>query len=480
MLFSSLSFIFRFLPVFLIIYYIVPAKVKNLVLFIGSLVFYGLGEPSYVVLILLSVIVNYLCALVIDKSGSNRALRLLMMVACAIYDIGALVFFKYGQFIADSLSDAFDTPVDIPEYALPLGISFYTFQILSYVIDVYRNEVECEKNIIDLGAYLCMFPQLIAGPIVIYRDINQRLKLCANRVSFRQIENGIIIFVLGLGSKVLLANRFGQIWDSLSEIGYGNVSFATAWIGVIAYTFQIYFDFNGYSLMAIGLGRMLGFEFPRNFNSPYIACSVTDFWKRWHISLTDFFRNYLYIPLGGNRHGAFRMYFNMLIVWLVTGFWHGANWNFVIWGLYYFVFLFVERLLFGHESKLTVKLDKLKSSKVAAIIMNAAAHLYTLIVVVVGWAIFAVEDLEELGLFLQRLFAPFTSQDLAGMELSGFGGVMYIWIIIGAVLSTPIFIDVFEKRKKSLAGTLLLLLVFWASVVQLTESVYNPFLYFRF
>lgn len=487
MLFSSLGFVFRFLPIFLILYYFVQTKGRNTVLFIGSLVFYAIGEPIYVLLMMLSILVNYCCACYIEKHSQTASKKKLMLMVCVIYNIGLLLFFKYGSFIAGIIGLAAGTEVNFPQLSLPLGISFYTFQILSYVVDVYRGDVECEKNIIDLGAYLAMFPQLIAGPIVVYKDIKTALKDQAGRISLEKIEEGLITFTLGLGSKVLLANRFGQLWQTMEQMGYDSISTGAAWIGALAYTFQIYFDFNGYSLMAIGLGKMLGFEFPKNFNHPYIATSVTDFWKRWHITLTSFFRNYIYIPLGGNRKGIVRLFLNLLIVWFITGLWHGADYNFIIWGLYYFVLIILERILFGKNKGILKPVinffEKKKDSvivKLLGILRRIFSHTYSIFVIVIGWMIFAINDLNELWTYIGRMVPFITGDSVDGMEIISFSNVMYVWLGLGVILSTPILVKIFEKIKKTWFGALILLAIFWTSIVQLVDSSYNPFLYFRF
>lgn len=476
LLFSSLSFVFRFLPAVLIAYMLAPAKLKNTVLLIGSLIFYSLGEPLYVFLMILSILLNYLFARGVSGGRSLKSRFILFLMV--LYNIGILLFFKYGAFLAKNISLAIGRELGFPQLSLPLGISFYTFQIMSYVIDVYRGEVEAEKNIIDLGAYLCMFPQLVAGPIVKYSAVRDVLKMTRERVKMPEFEEGLKIFTIGLGSKVLLANRFGQVWDTMSMIGYGNLSTQAAWIGVVCYTLQIYFDFNGYSLMAVGLGNMLGFNLPRNFRHPYTAGTVTDFWRRWHITLTDFFREYVYIPLGGNRGGALRTYRNMLIVWLITGFWHGADWNFVIWGLYYFVFLFVERLTIGKKGLFRGLIDRMP--RVLGFFFGILGHGYTIFVVVVGWAIFAVTDLGDLYAYFTRLFAPAVGLPCSGIGLDSFTWFMYVWIAAGVLFSTPALVKLYEKYKRNVLTVFILLAIFWGSIVQLTDSVYNPFLYFRF
>ncbi|MBO4373543.1 MAG: MBOAT family protein [Lachnospiraceae bacterium] len=457
MVFSSLVFIFRFLPVFFIIYFLAPAKFRNFVLFVGSIVFYAFGELKYTVLILLSVIINYMIARLMDAKGAGPGRRKLLLVLDVIYNVGILVVFKYSAFIINTINGATGLELPVPELVLPLGISFYTFQIMSYVIDVYKKDAAAERSFIDMGTYLMMFPQLIAGPIVVYSDVAMALK--ARKVDLSGFEEGLKIFILGLGSKVLLANPFGSIWDSTGMGGYDVMSTPLAWIGAIAYTFQIYFDFNGYSLMAIGLGRMLGFTFPKNFNHPYTARSVSDFWKRWHISLTSWFRQYLYIPMGGNRKGRFRTYLNLLIVWFITGLWHGASWNFVLWGLYYFVLILLERLFLGKV---------LKNSYVIS-------RIYTMIAVICGWVIFAVEDISHVKMYLSRMFTLHYSDDYRENLIT-----IILLFIAGTVFSTPVFSPWFRRNKNKASGIIVLFIIFWASVTMLVDSAYNPFLYFRF
>lgn len=459
MIFSSLVFIFRFLPVFFLIYLLSPPKFRNTVLLLGSLFFYAWGEPRFAFLILLSIFVNYFLARGISHFDQNQKMRIFFLIIACIYNIGQLLFFKYSNFFVDNFCTLTGMKSNFPKIVLPLGISFYTFQILSYEIDVYRRKVACESSIIDLGTYLCMFPQLIAGPIVVYKSVSMRLKQPESRITTGRLEEGIRVFILGLGSKVLLANNFGQIWDSVSGASFDTISTATAWIGIAAYTLQIFFDFNGYSLMAIGLGKMLGFQFPQNFRFPYSAASVTDFWKRWHITLTSWFREYVYIPLGGNRKGKIRMYLNMLIVWLITGFWHGAGWNFILWGLYYFVLLSIERMFF---------LKILERS-------NVLSRIYTLVAVMSGWVIFALSNLSEIGLYFSRMFIPH-----GGTEYMQYISEYWILFILGIIFSTPLLLGWYQKYKKKFSVTVLLLVIFWASVVSLVDSVYNPFLYFRF
>ena len=459
MVFSSLIFLFRFLPVFLLVYYIVPRPLKNLVLFIGSLIFYAWGEPKYTVLVLLSIIVNFYSTkfmAMYDRQYRIRERRICLALIL-LYDVGMLIFFKYTGFILTNVNMFAGTAIPIPKITLPLGISFYTFQIMSYVIDVYKGNIEVENSILNVGTYLVMFPQLIAGPIVVYKNVAEALQ--EREITLEGIERGLMSFTLGLGSKVILANNIGNVWSACGEAGFENISTLFAWLGIIAYTLQLYFDFSGYSLMAIGLGEMMGFKFPQNFNYPYIANSVSDFWKRWHITMTDWFRNYIYIPLGGNRNGAVRTYFNMLVVWIITGFWHGADWNFVLWGLYYFVILSIERLF------LKKVLDQL----------HFFSRIYTLLCVMIGWVLFASPSLQEAVVYITRMFTLNPGTDF--LEYARSYGVLMAG---GVVFATPIFSDWYKKHRSNILVISFMFVVFWYSVYLLTKEIYNPFLYFRF
>lgn len=458
MVFSSILFLFKFLPIAFLVYYITPYKFKNLVLFIASLIFYSWGERKYIFIMFASILIDYCCSNAIEKFRGRKSLERLFLVLSIVFDLGLLLFFKYTNFFIDNINAVTGAQITGISLTLPLGISFYTFQTMSYTIDVYRGRFKAEKNIIDFGAFVCMFPQLIAGPIVTYADVQQRLKSRVLNVS--EIEKGIRIFIMGLGSKVLIANNIGMLWDDVTALGFSNISTLLAWLGVIAFAFQLYFDFSGYSLMAIGLGYMLGFEFPQNFNYPYISKSVTEFWRRWHMTLGHWFREYVYIPLGGNRVGKARLYFNLFIVWFLTGFWHGASWNFILWGLFYFALLMIEK---------TFLLGYLKKSKVIS-------HLYLIFVVLIGWALFAVTDMSQLGILLSRMFS-----------FNFFGDFVYflrnygVILIIAAVCSTPVMNKLYEKIKhRKVLVTILLVLVLLASVAYLVDATYNPFLYFRF
>ena len=458
MIFSSLLFLFRFLPVFFIIYYLVPQRFKNVTLLIGSIIFYAWGEPKFLVLIIVSILVNYLAGLLIahfDKSKSK--LKTVTLAVAVTYNLLALFVFKYIDFFISNINGVFGTEFKLFELTLPLGISFYTFQIMSYVIDLYNGKIKVEKSPVILGTYLSMFPQLIAGPIVVYSDVSE--KLHERKVTLNQIEEGIATFILGLGSKVLVANNVGMLWDDIAAIGYENIHAGTAWLGVIAFSLQIFFDFNGYSLMAIGLGKMLGFEFPKNFDFPYISRSLTEFWRRWHITLSTWFRDYVYIPLGGNRKGQARTYVNLFIVWFLTGFWHGAGWNFIFWGLFFFVMLSVEKS--GLKKFLDTHL--------------MASRVYSIVLIGLSWMIFAITDIKELGIYFSKLIA-FGIDNNAIYFVRNYG----IILIVGCVLSTPIFKGLYERNRKKPLGIILLCLILVTSVAYLTDATYNPFLYFRF
>ena len=402
MVFSTIIFLLRFLPITLALYYLAPPKLKNTVLFLCSLVFYCWGEVRFFPVMLALILINYLCGLGLERFEQNKTARLILLLIALAGSLGMLFYFKYANFVLSSINAIFGTgfaPIQGIS-VLPLGISFYTFQTLSYTIDVYRRDVETEHNIIDFGAYVVMFPQLIAGPIVKYRDVSDRLHVYKGRYKLKQIEDGMTLFTFGLAKKVLLADAIGALWTdiigvadspSVSFVGLANASTPLVWLGVIAYSLQLYFDFSGYSLMGIGMGKMLGFDFPDNFNLPYISRSITEFWRRWHITLSSWFKEYVYIPLGGNRKGLTRQLFNIFVVWFLTGFWHGANWNFIFWGLYYCVLLMIEKIWL---------LPHLKKGKVWP-------HIYTLFLVVLGWGLFTCNAPgAPLGLLLSRLFIP--------------------------------------------------------------------------
>ncbi|HBS91186.1 MAG TPA: transcriptional regulator [Erysipelotrichaceae bacterium] len=454
MIFSSNLFIFQFLPIIFLLLLITPKKYQNLILFIGSLIFYAWGEVRYIFIMFASVLVDYVCSNQIEKNRLTHKTRIYLWIS-VFFNLGMLFAFKYSNFFISNLNALFDLSFRNVNLTLPLGISFYTFQTMSYTIDVYRNKVKADSNIIDFGAYVCLFPQLIAGPIVRYSDIAIELK--SRVLNFENMEKGIRIFLLGLSSKVLLANNIGMLWDEI--ILLPNPSTITLWLGLIAFGFQIYFDFSGYSLMAIGLGRMLGFHFPDNFNYPYISQSMTDFWNRWHITLGSWFKEYVYIPLGGNRKGALRLAINLFIVWFLTGFWHGAEYNFILWGLYFYVLLIAEKFLL---------LPFLRKHPILS-------RLYFIPLILLGWAIFAISDLSLLAQYIATLFSLTSGYEWI-YYLQNYGVILLLCF----VFATPVGKWVINKINSALIQDGLLYLSFIIAVAYLVDSSYNPFLYFRF
>ena len=468
MVFSSLEFMFLYFPVVLLLYFVTPLKWRNVTLFVTSLIFYGWGEPLYVFLMLATITVDYFFGWMVGKyRESNRKRARAYMIAAIVINLAILGFFKYANLVVDTitaLTGVTLTHIDVP---LPVGISFYTFQALSYVIDVYRMDANAQRNYTAFGTYVTLFPQLIAGPIVRYKDVDDQLR--SRTHSMERFASGVRTLAAGMGKKVLLANAAGEIWARISEAPETTV--AAAWLGIIMYTFQIYFDFSGYSDMAIGLGKMMGFSFRENFYYPYMANSVTDFWRRWHISLSTWFREYVYIPLGGNRRGRGRQIFNLLAVWFLTGLWHGASWNFVAWGLYYFVLLMLEKTF------LLKLLDKLP---------KFVGHVYTLITVVFGWLLFVFTDFAAGMRYLATLFG--------GGSATGFidaGGVFdwtssLILLVILVIASTPYprkwLYRLWEKYDAPVRAVtaVLCLAVFFIALAYLVNSSYNPFLYYRF
>ena len=469
MVFSSLIFLFAFLPLALVTYNLCPQKMKNALLLLASLVFYAWGEPRYILIMLFSTVFDYVNGLLIQRykeKGESRRAKAVVLLS-VIVNLGILGFFKYSGFLVENVNRLFSLCLSSPNIPLPLGISFYTFQTLSYTIDVYRGEVEAQRNILDFGAFVALFPQLVAGPIVRYKTIATQLN--HRQESVDTFACGIVRFVTGLGKKVLLANTIGQLWAQVSAISTDSLPVATAWLGAIAFSFQIYFDFLGYSDMAIGLGQMFGFRFLENFNYPYLAKSITEFWRRWHISLGTWFREYVYIPLGGNRNGTARHICNLLIVWLLTGLWHGASWNFVAWGLYYGLLLVVEKQLF-----------KLKS------LPSPLSRAYTLVLVVLGWVLFASPTLSRALAYIKVMFG------LGAIELINqetiyllYTNAVLLFFLVVASTEIPkklwaIFTDKLGKKNMASVKDLFIVLVFLLSVAFLVGESYNPFLYFRF
>ncbi len=471
MVFSSLLFLFYFLPAVLVVYFIVPRKAKNIVLLIFSLFFYAWGEPVYILLMMFSICMDFFLGLWLERVRQNRDRAKKVLVLAVVLNVALLAFFKYADFFVDNLNAVTGLAIPSLNIPLPIGISFYTFQAMSYLIDLYRGDVPVQRSIVAFGTYVSLFPQLIAGPIVRMRTVVG--ELADRRESFDDFSIGVKRFVAGLGKKVLIANTLGEVWSQVSAMEPDGLPFLTAWIGVLAYTFQIYFDFSGYSDMAIGLGRMFGFHFLENFDYPYISKSITEFWRRWHISLSSWFKEYVYIPLGGNRKGLSKQIRNILIVWLLTGFWHGASWNFVVWGLYFGVLLILEKLF------LLRLLQKLPSF---------FQHAYTMLLVVLGWAVFAFDSLGDGLQFIRALFGGY------GQALWD-GGALYllytniILFIIAAIGSTPLPGRLWNRLDRRLEahpvplGALESALVacgMLLCVAFLVDASYNPFLYFRF
>lgn len=462
MVFSSILFLFRFMPAAFAIYYLVPRRFKNFTLLVLSLIFYSWGEAKYFPIMIASTVVDYTASGLIESHRDNKLICRLGLIYSMVFNLGMLGFFKYTNFFVGNLNALFGLSLPTISFVLPLGISFYTFQTMSYTIDVYLGKVKAERNIIDFGAFVVLFPQLIAGPIVRYTDINRELK--ERQINLPQIQDGIKLFILGLGSKVLIANNVGALWTEIEAIGAGegflSISTPLAWMAVFAYSLQIYFDFSGYSLMAIGLGKMLGFEFPKNFDFPYISRSFTEFWRRWHMTLGSWFREYLYIPLGGNRVSRPRLYFNLFVVWAATGFWHGASWNFIFWGLFFFVFLVIERMGFKQV------LER----------HSAFSHVYVIFFLLLSWALFAVTDLGMLGDLFTRMFVP-----VGGVDWIYYLRNYIVVFILGTVLSTPALKGLYLRLEKNNVFCLIFFgAIFLASTAYLVDATYNPFLYFRF
>ena len=478
MVFSSVLFLFRFLPIFMICYFLVPRKMKNLVLFLGSLVFYAWGEPVYIFLMLFSTISDYVWGRLIEEYRGKDHSRIFLLCSIGI-NLFILGFYKYADFLLQTVNTVFGTSIPLLKLPLPIGISFYTFQTMSYVIDVYRRDTKAQRNILQFGVYVTMFPQLIAGPILKYHQVERYLQ--DRRTDLDAISYGAKRFVTGLAKKVLLANNLGLLWKQVTELGTDQMSVLMAWLGIAAFALQIYFDFSGYSDMAIGLGAVLGFHFPENFNYPYLSRSITEFWRRWHMTLGTWFREYVYIPLGGNRKGTIRQIFNLLVVWFLTGLWHGAGWNFILWGLYFFVLLLVEKLFLLREMGRWPKIFR---------------HIYALFFIVLGWAVFACDDMSVLFSYLQSMFGVNVA---AGNGIAAYYWQSYGWLLLILVIGST---QLPKKAVRSVctwlctvtgqrfpaggerlvyvlraAGLAVLLLI---SVALLVSGSYNPFLYFRF
>ena len=463
MVFSSLLFLFLYLPVVLAIYYAVPRAWRNVWLFIANLAFYGWGEPVYILLMLFSICINFFAGVLIDRNSENRKKAKTILILDVVINLAMLAFFKYYDLFAATLSRIPGVAIPALHLALPIGISFYTFQTMSYPIDIYRGDARVQKNFISFGTFVALFPQLIAGPIVRYKDIASQLDFRATGAE--QFASGVRRFAVGLGKKVLIANNIGALWDVYAAKAPGELTVLGAWLGILAFSLQIYFDFSGYSDMAIGLGRMLGFEFLENFNYPYISKSVTEFWRRWHISLGTWFRDYVYIPLGGNRKGPWRQILNLLIVWALTGFWHGANWTFLCWGLYYAVFLIIEKLFL---------LKKLERAPVLATV-------YTLLVAVCGWVLFDLPSLSAAVSYYGAMFGVGAAGAAAAdfFYLKEYAVVFLVCILACLPLGKKLY-DKLPGKVKAWLTPVMIAAVLILSTAYLVDATYNPFLYFRF
>lgn len=479
MLFSSLTFVFGFLFLVLIIYFCLlkTTKIKNLFLFFVSILFYAWGEPKFVLVMLLSIFMNYIFGLLVDKYREHKTKSKLIIVLTLIFNLSLIFVYKYLMFFMTTINSLTGLNFTVPIINLPIGISFFTFQSISYVIDIYRNNGKVQKNIFNVGLYIAFFPQLIAGPIVRYETIAEQIN--NRKENIEDFSKGCSRFIVGFAKKILISNQMAIIadaaFDSVSQISIG-----FAWLGALAYTLQIYYDFSGYSDMAIGLGKMFGFHFNENFNYPYISKNITEFWRRWHISLSTWFRDYVYIPLGGSRVNKFRLVINLLIVWLLTGIWHGASWNFIIWGLYYFVFLVIEKLLF---------IKKFNDSTLKTILTNTLGRIYTLLVVIFGWVLFRAENLTKAVSYIKTMLG-ITTEKLTDLNFLKFIQQKSFFIIIAIIFSIPlakiankIIENTSSKVLKIMANTLypvVLTSLFIISIAYLIKCNYNPFIYFNF
>lgn len=478
MVFSSLVFLFVFLPIVLIAYFIVPKFFKNFILLIASLFFYAWGEPIYVFLMIFSILINYTLGLVVHFNEKNPRTKKWVLVLSVIANIAILSYYKYSSFFIENINNLFNLDIVHEQLPLPIGISFFTFQAMSYVIDVYRNDAKVQKNLFDLALYITMFPQLVAGPIVRYNTIAEQIKSRIHNIDL--FAEGVRIFIIGMSKKVLLANPLGEIADTIFAISPTNMSVSTAWIGILAYTLQIYFDFSGYSDMAIGLGKMFGFEFLPNFNYPYISRNISEFWRRWHISLSTWFRDYVYIPLGGNRKGPWKTYRNLLIVWTITGFWHGASWTFMAWGFYYGLIISIERLGW---------------SKILDRAWRPVQHLYVLLIVMIGWVFFRADNFSYSFEFIQTMFGANGTGAIDNTALLYLHDKTYLFVL-AAFFSLPIYPWIIKKLNflqshsdgwgkiitpiRYSIGPLLYMALLIVVTMFLVNSTYNPFIYFRF
>ena len=465
MVFSESVFMFMFLPVTLLVYYLVPFRFKNAVLFFSGLIFYSWGEPIYVLIMILSTLIDYLAGRIMSRFDNKPHIRKIALLVSVIMNLSLLGVFKYSGFFIETLNSTFGLSLYNPRLPLPIGISFFTFQSMSYTIDLYRRNIKVQKSFIKFAAFVTMFPQIVAGPIVLYDDVANELE--ERKIDFESVSNGISIFICGLCKKVLIANSVGELWTTVKDADYSALPVATAWLGIIAFTLHIYFDFSGYSDMAIGLGKMLGFNFPKNFDYPYNSKTVSEFWRRWHITLGGWFKNYVYFPLGGSKNGKIKTIRNLLIVWFLTGMWHGASWNFIIWGVYYGLILILEKFVF---SSLIKKLPV------------ALTRVYTLFAVVIGWIIFEIYSLYDAIDFIGSLFgmSGIISDTFTLNILHNYSIVLIIAAVIATGLPLKLCKKITAHIKLDFINILGETVGLTACIAYLVDASYNPFLYFNF
>ena len=468
MLFSSMTFVFMFLPIVCATYLLARKELQNYILLVASILFYAWGEPRYLAIMILTILVNYIGANYISRSH-NAMHRKLLLIATIVVDLSFLFYFKYFNFVMDNINQLFHTQINFIDVVMPIGISFYTFQALSYVVDVYRGEVKAQRDIYKLALYITLFPQLVAGPIVKYHDVDEQIS--DRTVTFDKVAYGVKRFIVGLAKKMLIANTLGAVADKIFTQPVENFDALTAWVGAIAYTLQLYYDFSGYSDMAIGLGSIFGFKFLENFNYPYISKSITEFWRRWHISLSTWFKEYLYIPLGGNRVSKRRNLFNLFVVFLATGVWHGASWNFIFWGLWHGAFIIFEKITGWHKKEGGLKI-------------NIAQHIYTMFAFVIGWVMFRADNMAYAWDYLKNMFG-FISEHKITYKLPYYiDNIEIITFVVAIICAMPIFRGILEvKYERKVLRTIIniwLIVLFVLSASSIAASTYNPFIYFRF
>ena len=464
MLFSSMTFVFMFLPIVCALYLLSSKRFHNPILLAASIIFYAWGEPKFLAIMLLTILINYAGAIAVEKFNSHKKFWLISTI---VVDLGLLIYFKYFNFIIDNINNLFHAHINALDVIMPIGISFYTFQALSYVIDVFRGDCKAQKDVYKLALYICLFPQLIAGPIVKYHDVAEQIE--DREVNFDKVNTGVKRFIIGLSKKMLIANTLGAIADKIFTQPADTFSPLVAWLGSISYTLQLYYDFSGYSDMAIGLGLVFGFQFMENFNYPYISKSITEFWRRWHISLSTWFKQYLYIPLGGNRINKNRTYINLGIVFLLTGVWHGASWNFVFWGLWNGFFIILEKMTGWHNDTDKVPVKILK-------------HIYTIFVFVLGWVMFRADNMTYAWTYLKNMFGLVPVHDITYTMMYYVDNVEIVTLLAGILCAMPIFKNMIyvENKAAKLAVNVWLMVLFILSSAAIAASTYNPFIYFRF